>query len=262
MKKNFTSKLLALMALPSFFILNAQCNPVNVPYLEDFNSTPFDSIPTCTSQDAGGNFTVADFDSPGLLGEITESNTNAWFFTKAINLQAGTSYTVSFKHIEADLNATLKIAYGNSASPSSMINATSITPNTTDVGLLPATYTFTPASSGVYYVGFDLLATNATDNDPSLVVIDDISVTQNVLSTSEVIEKRDVSIYPNPATDYLIVQSKRKISGAEIFDISGRKVMSSDKADKINVSALIKGSYILNVKNTDGTSTSHKFIKK
>ncbi|SIQ02166.1 Por secretion system C-terminal sorting domain-containing protein [Chryseobacterium sp. RU37D] len=268
MRKNFTSKLLALMALPSFFMLNAQCNPVNVPYLEDFNSTTDGTIPACTTKEwtvGSGEYFVHDYTgqipgitSSGLLGAQTQDLSSGWFYTKGINMQGGTTYTLSFKR-GANENQSLKVAYGTSAADASMVNLINDTPVfNTMATLVPVTYTFTPASTGVYYLGFNLY----TPNSSGAILLDDISVTTATLATAETSASRDMAIYPNPATDYITVQSKQKIAGAEIFDVSGRKVLLSDKADRINVSSLLKGTYILNVKNADGTSSTHKFIKK
>lgn len=84
-----------------------------------------------------------------------------------------------------------------------------------------------------------------------------------VLSTKEVAKESLISVYPNPASDVLIVSWKgNKEEKAEIFNMEGRKVMEttigSDR-NKIDVSNLPSGNYILTVK---GLELSAKFIKK
>ncbi len=70
-------------------------------------------------------------------------------------------------------------------------------------------------------------------------------------------------VFPNPASDYISIKSTKKISEVKIFDTSGKVVLSLSKVDqKINISELIKGTYILTAKNSDGILLKQKFIKK
>jgi len=74
------------------------------------------------------------------------------------------------------------------------------------------------------------------------------------------------SIYPNPVKDKLNItlkQTDSEIQEAKIFDLNGRLV-AQPQLDKntINVENLATGTYILLLKNTEGTKYSQKFIKK
>lgn len=70
-------------------------------------------------------------------------------------------------------------------------------------------------------------------------------------------------VFPNPATDYISIKSNQKISEIKIFDTSGKIVLPLSKFDqKIDISELIKGTYILTAKNSDGFLLKQKFIKK
>ncbi len=73
-----------------------------------------------------------------------------------------------------------------------------------------------------------------------------------------------VRMYPNPATDVIFLESKAKIQSVNIFDITGKSVMSlknSDKLEMISVSSLSKGIYLVNVRFEDGTVSSVKMMK-
>lgn len=91
-----------------------------------------------------------------------------------------------------------------------------------------------------------------------------ITVTTN-LSTSDLTLKENIKIYPNPVSDFLIIESKEKINKISIFDISGKliDVINSDESSsqKINVSRYISGKYILTLEGKSETYTHH-FIKK
>ena len=68
-------------------------------------------------------------------------------------------------------------------------------------------------------------------------------------------------LYPNPTSDVLNIQSQEKISGAEIYDISGKLILKSNVQDKkINVNTLQKGTYLIKLYTEKGIVNS-KFIK-
>lgn len=80
--------------------------------------------------------------------------------------------------------------------------------------------------------------------------------------------KLNVSIYPNPATDILNIQSEELFpdnTTAIIYDVAGKRVLNTvlqnSNFNKINVSNLSSGVYILQIDNQNG-SQSLKFIKK
>lgn len=69
------------------------------------------------------------------------------------------------------------------------------------------------------------------------------------------------TLYPNPVIDVLNIKYKTGVISYEIFDLTGRKVAAGKNSDRINVSNLSKGNYIINIVTKDGNTTS-KFIKK
>lgn len=74
-----------------------------------------------------------------------------------------------------------------------------------------------------------------------------------------------LSVYPNPAKDYLYVKSAKDASEFHIFNMAGQKVYSeknSLKNPQLNVSNLPKGNYILQIINKNGNAASVKFIKE
>ena len=68
-----------------------------------------------------------------------------------------------------------------------------------------------------------------------------------------------ISLYPNPTTNYIYINSDIELE-AVVFDILGKQVMREYITDKLDISCLEKGTYIINL--TDGVNTSsHKIIK-
>ena len=66
-----------------------------------------------------------------------------------------------------------------------------------------------------------------------------------------------VRIYPIPANDVFNVEAPAAINKLELFNIRGEKVAEALSANKLNVSELPQGVYILKVNTVEG-KTSHK----
>lgn len=79
------------------------------------------------------------------------------------------------------------------------------------------------------------------------------------LGTSNV-SKKNFSIYPNPASDFIQIESPENIKEVNIYSASGQKVMTT-QVDKINIQSLNTGIYFVEIK-TSTTTTVHKIVKK
>jgi len=174
-----------------------------------------------------------------------------------------TSYTFTFDYANYASPQSFKVAYGTSPINTSMTNVINNYANVNVTNYTSGSFTITPSATGVYYLGFNVYTTAAMSGNFGLMAFDNISLTTSSLSTSENLLSESLQVYPNPTSDYLNIKGSKKVSGVKVLDVSGRVVLSSDKAEqRIDVSQLVKGAYILTVKNTDGTSSTHKFIKK
>lgn len=69
----------------------------------------------------------------------------------------------------------------------------------------------------------------------------------------------DIIIYPNPATDKLMLNQK---SDVEIFDITGKLVIKATKVSQVEVKDLVKGLYFVRVKDENNNTETKKFIKE
>lgn len=70
-----------------------------------------------------------------------------------------------------------------------------------------------------------------------------------------------ITLYPNPTSEVLSIQSQEKISKAEIYDFTGKLLLEMTVIDKkINVNALSKGTYFIKLYTEKGIVNS-KFIK-
>ncbi|AZA81828.1 hypothetical protein C1637_04455 [Chryseobacterium lactis] len=82
------------------------------------------------------------------------------------------------------------------------------------------------------------------------------------LAVSETGNVKSVHIYPNPVDDILNVMNVSSNAAYEIFNAPGQLISKGTIGDgKINVSALVKGIYFININDRD-INTKTKFVKK
>ncbi|MDQ0594077.1 hypothetical protein QFZ37_002446 [Chryseobacterium ginsenosidimutans] len=89
----------------------------------------------------------------------------------------------------------------------------------------------------------------------------------STLGTTEVINSRDLQIYPNPVKDILRFKfgNNLKSESIEIYDLNGRALTSisnSKNVNEVNMSSFVKGNYVLRVKASDGKVYIEKIIKE
>jgi subtilisin-like proprotein convertase family protein len=177
------------------------CPATNIPYLQNFEtSVPLTGFPTCTSmQDVNGNSgptpnggggrwitnSVAQtYVSPNKslwyiydLGNAARGGDD-WFFLQGLNLTGGTTYRVKAYYKSSDAPTWIEkfeIKYGTEAYSSAMTNLIYSHPGTNTNAASPfdsLIADFTPAATGVYYIGFH----DISDPDQAFLFIDDISV--------------------------------------------------------------------------------------
>lgn len=82
--------------------------------------------------------------------------------------------------------------------------------------------------------------------------------------SEETAKSNTVSIYPNPATNTLYIESNTKIRHAEILDISGKKLHSQQASElnRIDVSFLKTGLYFIKVKTDLGYEVLKFVLRK
>ncbi|MES2556679.1 MAG: FG-GAP-like repeat-containing protein [Bacteroidota bacterium] len=95
---------------------------------------------------------------------------------------------------------------------------------------------------------------------------DDVTIVEgsDPLSLVE-IGNQKLDVFPNPATTSLSINNIGLLNVSEvmIYNMHGEKMLTqSGNFEKINVSALAEGAYILMIQTTDGNRYSESFVKK
>ena len=67
-------------------------------------------------------------------------------------------------------------------------------------------------------------------------------------------------VYPNPTTDYII--ANQVVKSVKVYNLLGELVLNAENTDKVNVSELNKGIYIVNLIAENGVSKSQRIIKE
>lgn len=105
---------------------------------------------------------------------------------------------------------------------------------------------------------------NCPDNN--LLYLDDLLVSQSVLSTSDFTDSK-FSVYPNPANDIVKISNSASasIDAVSISDLNGRTVKSvklnGESRAQVNISDLSAGIYMMSISSDQGTAVK-KIVKK
>ncbi|MCJ7933284.1 MAG: T9SS type A sorting domain-containing protein [Chryseobacterium sp.] len=84
---------------------------------------------------------------------------------------------------------------------------------------------------------------------------------------NDLIEKKEIKIYPNPVSDYAYIEIGFDFKNAEIlvYDMSGRQLHSlttKNAVTKINTQRLVQGAYLVTIKTDNNKTANAKLIKK
>ncbi|MDO5656404.1 MAG: T9SS type A sorting domain-containing protein [Flavobacteriaceae bacterium] len=93
-----------------------------------------------------------------------------------------------------------------------------------------------------------------------VLLLDDILVTTENLSTIEN-QNHVFAVYPNPTTEFVQIRTHENIIHSQLFDASGRALRVQLIQNKMNLSTLPAGLYMLKIK-TENKTYFHKIIKK
>ena len=83
----------------------------------------------------------------------------------------------------------------------------------------------------------------------------------SALGIENVVEKRDLHIWPNPASQRVMLDGISDGEYVEIFDLCGRKVFSTNQSN-IEVDGWLDGAYVVRVISKKNSATAHKLIIK
>ncbi len=237
---------------------------------------------SCSATSAVTNVTV---DVPNATitpsGAITFCQGDSVILTAAANSSYLWNYTITSQSIIANTSGTYSVVVtdGLGCTDSSQTVVT-VNPNpaTPTINLVGNTLVSSAATgnqwylNGVLIVGATLPSYTFTQNGLYTVVVTNVngcsvsSATYNLTSINiaEHYSSSEINVYPNPAADYLFIQSAEKIKAIKCFDYLGQEILLDLKLEKnsVNVSALSDGVYFISIVSESGISVNRKFVKQ
>ena len=84
------------------------------------------------------------------------------------------------------------------------------------------------------------------------------------LSLEDTVFSNSISIYPNPASNFINITSRNTILKVQIFDITGKKVsdFKNFKSNTLDVSSLTSGIYLMKIADNNNNNSTKKIIIK
>lgn len=246
------------------------CGPTTIPYILDFEASVTPDIPPCSSQQVGsGSNSWYTESNPGYyLGETTvlryqrsdTSAADAWFFTGAVELEAGEWYTISYDYMigNPQFAESFKVAMGESANAAAMTTELADYPEITVGAVAQDNIEFRVDVDGVYYFGFHAYS----DAAQFALFLDNIVIDYSL----GVEDMKDITftMYPNPASSDVQVQSSNTMQRITVYNMLGQTVENVTPMDVsyiLNVESLQAGTYLLEVE-ADGKRQTKRLIKK
>ena len=258
---------------------NPSSSDDEVIYIDDLTYTtgdaacPAQSYPvtftdTCSSQVAAADGSSISFAG----GYATVSNTNAGDWTNiqfdhaALDLSSGTKgFSVRVKGPRAS-KVFFKLQVGNDCCNNVIERNPAANNYTTPGQWQTIVYDMTNESAvdkTKTVIFFDSQMAPSADPADDVFMIDDITFGEFASLSTSKISISDVSIYPNPAKDFVNISANEKIDLIRIYDLTGRIVLQSTPNREnlnLNVTDLSKGVYLVKLNAGDKESTI-KLIK-
>ncbi|MBO9691668.1 reprolysin-like metallopeptidase [Chryseobacterium sp.] len=201
--------------------------------------------------------------------------------TKIINLTQGSTYTVASRvgnllqnGLPVNLSAWIDYNRNGVFEATERVGQTSATINAGNVGLSSFNFTVpATAYSGDKTLRMRVVCKFATSSLNSVCgelasqaggIMDlPVKITANTLAVRETADTKssEISVYPNPADTFVEVKNFKGKGDYKIYSADGRLVQEGRVEGKINVASLVKGVYVITIKDDKNTYNA-KLIKK
>ncbi len=262
------------------------------PYNEDFSNE--DNFVVCietVDADNGGAAwqynDINDLDGDGtpdalmaIPADATQVSKDDYVFGAPLNLQANTSYDISFTY-NSLLNTAAPTGNENNSARFLVADAPTASANITELGNDPAivqtgvfgdtngndiisqaittTFTYTTTAAETIHPAFH--ANTPVNGENMWLLLFEINVSSGTAS----VETTDADLFtisPNPATDRFLVKTNELIDSVSVYNMLGQNVEVSfnQNSNEVNISDLKSGTYFIKA-SSNGSSKTMKFVK-
>lgn len=249
-------------------------------YTYSWNSTPPQTTATATGLEAG-EYVVTVTDDSGCIAMDTVSIAEPASIgsNQSFTLCQGESVTVGGNTYSTDGTYSDVFTAANGCD-STVVTVVSVTP--VNVAVSTTGFTMTASGAGLQYRwldcgnGFSAIS-GATGQSYTATVNGSyaVEVTQNGctdtsacvnISTFALAENGPAALaleaYPNPAQDYVLLQTGHSIRTVELFDVTGKKQPAAFQTSKLDLTGLAPGVYWVRVTADTGENTTLKIVKQ
>jgi len=253
-------QLLTLLLFITTLTLTGQTNLVPNGDMENWDS--FDTNPDDWFRFLNGFWEKSsDFQNTASSVQLEIDTGRTFMFINTPNMQFtnGTTYICTFYY---------KVVSGNlSKVEFNLVHTPSVFPQNLVVN------EFTDLSTTVWKKGEFEFTSSTTENVQgfiyargnagSKVLIDNVSIYDiSTLSISDFSDEQiKLSIYPNPATTVLHIDSNMELNKITVYNLQGQK-LSESTSNSVNVESLANGLYLLEIENTNKDVFTKRFIKQ
>ncbi len=130
-----------------------------------------------------------------------------------------------------------------------VLSSTGVVLHTVTTGLLMP-YSLTFDSNG------DVLITDIGDKKIKKLNVASLAVTA-------FLNENEITIYPNPTTDFVQISSNEGVKAIKLFDLSGKLLTSKDNpGNEISLTHYPKGMYMMNILFESGKTETRKIVKQ
>jgi hypothetical protein len=98
-------------------------------------------------------------------------------------------------------------------------------------------------------------------NQDGRVVLSIYMQSNNQLLAVKDVSTVDVSVYPNPTSDFVNIRSDKKVKNITVFSLEGRK-LNEVRDSKVDLTSYPSGTYLLDITLEGGIQFKHKVIRK
>lgn len=109
--------------------------------------------------------------------------------------------------------------------------------------------------------GSTINSTDACSSFGSGETRDYIFTVNNSLAIEDNPLNNKIKVYPNPTSDYINIETASEIKNVAVYNMIGQLVLNT-VSNKVDISNLSKGTFILEVTSNDGQKFSSKIVKK
>lgn len=185
---------------------------------------------------------AADFDNNGYLD-----------FVLTTGVASGNTARVVWNNPTPTVSITSSaslICVGQSAS----LTGTGASTYSWSTGATSSSITVTPTITTSYSV----VGTSTANCASNAAFTLSVSACTNI---NEINNTQEFFVYPNPVRNNLHIESNEPIRHAEIFDLTGKLILTSSERE-LNIEALDQGMYIIRITFNNGGLSSEKIIKE